>query len=148
MPNKTLADLASSIDIERDCGYVRVFEVYAPSTCDTSNWLPDQLAAHALNSSMRLHRITEAEAKAQFFFLMTCDMAHKIDLMSIEKAELFWNEITYRVATAPYFLTNTKDMHKNNWTGSYDPATTSTFDSCLVFKEKQKAIIVVVEDED
>lgn len=144
----TLSDLESSIDAERDCGYVRLFEVHSSAARNESNWLSNQLASHALNSSMHLEQITEAEAKEQFCFLMTHDMAHGIDLMQIEKAESFWNEILAQLTEPPYFLTNTKDMHKNNWAGSYDPATTSTFDSCLVLKEKQKALIVVVEDED
>jgi hypothetical protein len=144
----TLADIESSINIERDCGYVRVFEVHPPSTHHAADWLPAQLATHALNSSMNLHRITEVEAKEQFSFLMTHDMAHGLELMSVERAEYFWNEIASQRSESAYLLTNTKGMHNNGWAGAYDPATSSTFDSCLVLKEAQKAIIVVVEDED
>lgn len=150
MPNTpmTLADLKSSIDTERDCGYVRLFEVHSSAPENEVNWLPNQLAVHALNSSMHLHQITEAEAKELFCYLLTHDMAHGIDLMQVQKAESFWNAIMARLSEPACFFTNTKDMHKNNWAGSYDPATNSTFDSCLVFKEKQKALIMVIEDED
>lgn len=144
----TLADLESSIDTVRDCGYVRLFEVYSSALENETNWLSGQLAVHALNSSMHLDQVTEAEAKEQFCYLLTHDMAHGIDLMQVEMAESFWSEIMARLTESACFLTNTKDMHKNNWAGSYDPATSSTFDSCLVLKEKRKALVMVVEDED
>jgi hypothetical protein len=144
----TLTDLESRINTERDCGYVRLFKVRSSVTPDETDWISDQLAAHSLNALMHLHQISEMEAKEQFCFLMTHDMAHGIELMQMGKAESFWNAIMTQLTDSKCILTNTKGMHKNNWAGSYDPATTSTFDSCLVLKEKQSALIVVIEDED
>ncbi|WP_083370142.1 hypothetical protein [Chromobacterium sphagni] len=147
-PLEELVGLESKIDIARNCGCVRLFETYSLSQINELGWLFNQFPMHGINSSVQLHKIGEVEAKEQFVYLMTHDMAHSIDLMSMKMAEFFWRKILSRIIDPAGFLTNTKGMHNFNWAGGYDPATNSTFDSCLIIKNNLKALVVVIEDED
>ncbi|MBX9349853.1 hypothetical protein [Chromobacterium piscinae] len=147
-PCEELADLESKINIARDCGCVQLIEIYSSNLINQIGWLFSQFPMHGINQSIKLHKIDEGEAKEQFVYLMTHDMAHSIDLMPMKMAEFFWGKILDRITGPAEFLTNTKGMHNFNWAGEYDPATSATFDSCLIIQNSRKAVIVVIEDED
>jgi len=140
-------ELSKRILEKRNCGNVSILKFESQTQIEGSEFV-NFLSINGFEGSTSIQKVAASKALNIFGYILTKDMAHKIPLMSEVEMKGYWKEIIGSLDGKIDYYTNTSEMDLTNWTGSYDPITDSTFDSCIIFKDSNSALVFIVEDED
>lgn len=130
----------------RDCGQLRINTV---SSWKGETFNDALILLGLLPNESGLREIDFAYAKDVISKILWKDLAYKIELMPLEKAQLFANKIMadyYSDECTLYTNVGTGELHGTSL--SWDPMTKATFDCGVIIKHADYCFCVWVEDED
>ncbi len=132
---------------KRDCGLLRIQSI--------SKWYNDIAPAiHELGFSCKpeqLIKIDKELAKAIVTNILWRDLAHDSEIMSLAEAQIFASELILEFSddnTCFYTNGNWQSFNARMALKSWAPFSNATFDSGVIFMNKESGFCIWVEDED